>query len=107
MTHIIDVKEIAKNIRNSLKNEIAQLKSKYGKVPGLAVVQVGNVTASSVYVKAKSKNAQEVGIEVIDHHLDETISQSELLKLIDQLNKQDYEQLLFSNFQYRKQFQFQ
>jgi len=89
VTHIIDGKKIAQNLRNSLKNEIAQLKSKYGKVPGLAVVQVGNVAASSVYVKAKSKNAQEVGIEVIDHHLDETISQSELLKLIDQLNTQE------------------
>ena len=89
MTHIIDGKIIAQNLRDSLKNEIAQLKSKYGKVPGLAVVQVGNVAASSVYVKAKTKSAQEVGIEVIDHHLDGTISQTELLKLIDQLNKQN------------------
>jgi len=89
MTHLIDGKEIAKNLRNSLKNEIDQLKSKYGKVPGLAVVQVGNVAASSVYVKAKTKNAQEVGIEVIDHHLEESITQIDLLNLIDKLNKQD------------------
>mgnify|MGYP001456516283 CR=1 FL=1 len=89
MTHIIDGKEIAQNIRNSLKNEIAQLKSKYGKVPGLAVVQVGNVTASSVYVKAKTKSAQEVGIKIIDHHLEESITQIDLLNLIDKLNKQD------------------
>ena len=89
MTHIIDGKEIAQNLRNSLKNEIAQLKSKYSKVPGLAVVQVGNVVASSVYVKAKTKNAQEVGIEVIDHQLEESITQIDLLNLIDKLNKQD------------------
>ena len=89
MTHIINGKEIAQNLRNSLKNEITQLKSKYGKVPGLAVVQVGNVAASSVYVKAKTKNAQEVGIEVIDHHLEESITQIDLLNLIDKLNKQD------------------
>ena len=89
MTHIIDGKKIAQNLRDSLKNEIAQLKSKYGKVPGLAVVQVGNVSASSVYVKAKTKNAQEVGIEVIDHHLEESITQIDLLNLIDKLNKQD------------------
>jgi len=89
MTHIIDGKKIAQNLRNSLKNEINQLKSKYGKVPGLAVVQVGNVSASSVYVKAKTKNAQEVGIEVIDHHLEESITQTDLLNLIDRLNKQD------------------
>ena len=89
MTHIIDGKKIAQNLRNSLKNEIARLKSKYGKAPGLAVVQVGDVAASSVYVKAKTKNAQEVGIKVIDHHLEESISQIDLLNLIEKLNKQD------------------
>ena len=82
MTTIINGKEIAQNLRNSLKNEIAQLKSKFNKVPGLAVVQVGNVAASSVYVKAKTKNAQEVGIEVIDHHLEVSIKQIDLLNLI-------------------------
>ena len=55
MTLIIDGKKIAQNLRNSLQKEIGQLKSKYGKVPGLAVVQVGNVTASSVYEKQKLK----------------------------------------------------
>lgn len=89
MTLIIDGKKIAQNLRNSLQKEIGQLKSKYGKVPGLAVVQVGNVTASSVYVKAKTKSAQEVGIKVIDHHLEESITQIDLLNLIDKLNKQD------------------
>ena len=89
MTLIIDGKNIAQNLRNSLQKEIGQLKSKYGKVPGLAVVQVGNVTASSVYVKAKTKSAQEVGIKIIDHHLEESITQIDLLNLIDKLNKQD------------------
>jgi len=89
MTHIINGKEIAQNLRNNLKKEISTLKSKYGSIPGLAVIQVGNVAASSVYVKAKTKNAQEVGIEVIDHHLEEEISQEELLKLINTLNNQD------------------
>ena len=88
MTKIINGKEIAQNLRNSLKNEILELKKKYGKGPGLAVVQVGNVAASSVYVKAKTKNAQEVGIEVIDHHLEDTISQDELISLIENLNSQ-------------------
>ncbi len=89
MTLIIDGKKIAQNLRNSLQKEIGQLKSKYGKVPGLAVVQVGNVTASSVYVKAKTKSAQEVGIKIIDHHLEKSITQIDLLNLIDKLNKQD------------------
>ena len=89
MKKIINGKEIAQNLRNSLKNKIFELKKKFGKGPGLAVVQVGNVAASSVYVKAKTKNAQEVGIEVIDHHLEDTISQDELLGLIEKLNDQE------------------
>jgi len=89
MTTIINGKEIAQNLRDSIKKEILQLKENYNKVPGLAVVQVGNVAASSVYVKAKTKSAHEVGIEVIDHHVDETISQEELLRLIYKLNNQN------------------
>ncbi len=89
MTKLINGKEIAQNLRDELKKEIDNLKSKTGKVPGLAVVQVGNVAASSVYVKAKTKSAKEVGIEVIDHHLDEQTSEEKLLQLVMSLNKQE------------------
>jgi len=89
MTKVINGKEISQNLRNELKNEIDNLRSKTGKVPGLAVVQVGNVTASSVYVKAKTKSAKEVGIEVIDHHLKEETSEKELLQLVMNLNNQE------------------
>ena len=89
MSQIINGKEIAKDLRNSLKEEIIELKKQFNKSPGLAVVQVGNVAASSVYVKAKTKSAQEVGIEVIDHHLEESISEGELIILIKKLNKQE------------------
>ena len=89
MTHIINGKEIATNLRYNLKEEITKLKEKYNAVPGLAVIQVGNVAASSVYVKAKTKSAKEVGIEIIDHHLDETITEEQLLNLIDTLNNQN------------------
>ena len=89
MAQIINGKDIAQNLRHQIKTEIANLKEKYGKVPGLGVVQIGNVVASSVYVKAKTKNAHEVGIEVIDHHLDESTSQDQLLELINTLNNQD------------------
>ena len=88
MTIIIDGKEISKKLREDLNKEIKDLKKKYNAVPGLAVVQVGNVAASSVYVKAKTKSAKEVGIEVIDHHLEESISEEELLNLIEKLNTQ-------------------
>tara|TARA_Y100001960_G_C14705167_1_gene843910 strand:- start:504 stop:1388 length:885 start_codon:yes stop_codon:yes gene_type:complete len=86
---IIDGKKIAIDLRNTLKSEISILKNKYNSVPGLAVVQVGNVEASSVYVKAKTKNAKEVGIDVIDHHLDNGTSEKELLSLVDKLNNQN------------------
>lgn len=89
MTQIINGKEIAQNLRDSLKEEITELKNKFNKVPGLAVVQVGNVAASSVYVKAKTKSANEVGIEIIDHHLDESTTQVQLLELINKLNNQE------------------
>ena len=88
MTTLINGKEIAQNLRNELKKEIDDLKKRIGRVPGLAVVQVGNVAASSVYVKAKTKSAKEVGIEVIDHHLPDETTQEELLEIIDVLNKQ-------------------
>ena len=89
MAKLINGKEIAKNLRNELKKEIDNLKTKTGKVPGLAVVQVGNLTASSVYVESKTKSAKEVGIEVIDHHLNEETSEEELLQLVLTLNNQE------------------
>jgi len=89
MSKIISGKEIAQNLRNKLKQEISDLKNKTGSVPGLAVVQVGNVAASSVYVKAKTKSAIEVGIEVIDHHLPEETTEVELLKIVGNLNNQN------------------
>ena len=86
MTIILDGKKVAQKLKDNLKIEIEKLKSNFNRVPGLAVVQVGNVAASNVYVKAKTKAANEVGINVIDHHLEETTNQSELINLINQLN---------------------
>ena len=89
MAQIIDGKKVAQKLKDRLKIEIESLKSKFNRVPGLAVVQVGNVAASSVYVKAKTKSAIEVGIEVIDHHLEESTSQEELINLVLKLNTQN------------------
>ena len=86
MPKILDGKKVAQKLKDELKIEIDNLKSKFNCVPGLAVVQVGNVSASSVYVKAKTKAAKEVGINVFDHHLEETTSQDKLINLINQLN---------------------
>ena len=89
MKILIDGKQIAKDLRESLKDEIDLLKKKHNKVPGLAVVQIGNIAASSVYVKAKTKSAKEVGINVIDHHIEDSITQNELLELINRLNNNE------------------
>ena len=89
MPRILDGKKIAQNLKDQLKIEIESIKIKYNRVPGLAVIQVGNVAASSVYVKAKTKAAKEVGIDVIDHHLAETVNQDDLINLINQLNNND------------------
>ena len=86
MAHILDGKKIAQKLKDNLKVEIENIKLKFNRVPGLAVVQVGNVAASSIYVKAKTKAAKEVGINVFDHHLEETANQSELINLINVLN---------------------
>ena len=86
MPQILDGKKVAQKLKDELKIEIDNLKSKFNCVPGLAVVQVGNVSASSVYVKAKTKAAKEVGIDVFDHHLEETTDQDKLINLINKLN---------------------
>ena len=86
MPHILDGKKVAQKLKDNLKIEIENIKLKFNRVPGLAVVQVGNVAASSVYVKAKTKAAKEVGINVFDYHLEETTKQSELINLINELN---------------------
>ena len=86
MSQILDGKKVAQKLKDELKIEIENIKSKFNRVPGLAVVQVGNVAASSVYVKAKTKAAKEVGINVFDHHLEETTNQDKLINLINQLN---------------------
>ena len=89
MTKIIDGKKISQKLKDNLKIEIEEIKNTFKRVPGLAVVQVGNVAASSVYVKAKTRAAKEVGITVFDHHLDASITQTDLLNLIDDLNKNE------------------
>ena len=87
MTKIIDGKKISQKLKDNLKIEIENIKNSFNRVPGLAVVQVGDVAASSVYVKAKTKAAKEVGIIVFDHHLDASTTQSDLLHLINELNQ--------------------
>ena len=89
MPQILDGEKVAQKLKDQLKVEIENIKLKFNRIPGLAVIQVGNVAASSIYVKAKTKAAKEVGINVIDHHLEESTSQDDLINLINELNNND------------------
>jgi len=84
---IISGTEIAKQIREELKQEIAELKEKHKLVPGLATVLVGTDPASQSYVGGKEKTSIELGIHSERIDLPEKTSQSELMALIDRLNK--------------------
>ena len=81
MYKLIDGKEISKSIRSELSNKISLLK----KAVGLAVVLVGNNSASQVYVKNKIKACEEVGIKSFAHYLPENTSQTELENLLKKL----------------------
>lgn len=86
MTQIIDGKKISAEIKNELKQQVAGLKEK-GLEITLAVVQVGNNPASSVYVKNKKNACEYIGIRSLAYELPEETTQEELLHLIDELNE--------------------
>lgn len=88
MAQLIDGKLISTQIKDELKAEVATLKEK-GIVPCLAVIQVGNDPASSVYVNNKKKACAYIGIESLAYELEEDVSQEELLTIIDELNHND------------------
>ncbi len=83
---IIDGKTLAKNIRENLKSEVEELKSK-GINPKFAVILIGNDKASLTYVKSKNKACQELGIEYEEIILEENTTMQELLEIIESLNE--------------------
>ncbi|MCI8397748.1 MAG: bifunctional methylenetetrahydrofolate dehydrogenase/methenyltetrahydrofolate cyclohydrolase FolD [Clostridia bacterium] len=83
---IIDGKTLAKNIRENLKSEVEELKSK-GINPKFAVILVGNDKASLTYVKSKNKACQELGIEYEEIILEGNTTMQELLEIIESLNE--------------------
>ena len=88
MTHIIDGKKISKDIKDELKEKVAKLKEE-GKEITLAVIQVGNDPASSVYVGNKKKACEYIGIRSLAYEMKEETTQTELLELIKKLNEDD------------------
>jgi len=84
--NVINGKQIVADIRDKLKEEIDVLAAE-GFRPGLAVVLVGEDPASAVYVRNKAKACEQVGIYSEVHRLPAETSQTELLELVDKLNR--------------------
>ena len=86
MAKLIDGKMISKQIKDEIKEEVQKLKEN-GTEISLAVIQVGEDPASSVYVNNKKKACEYVGINSISYELKDTVTEQELLELIEELNE--------------------
>ena len=84
---IIDGKKEAAILREEIKNEIANLKKKTNKVPGLTVILIGEFAPSQIYVRNKEKNSKEVGINSNVLKYPSDVSEDEILNKIQELNK--------------------
>jgi len=86
---IIDGKAAAAEVRARVAEIAAEFARKAGRQPGLATVLVGEDPASAVYVRSKGKATSEAGMASFSHKLPDTTSETELLGLVDQLNRDD------------------
>ncbi|PYJ00442.1 MAG: bifunctional methylenetetrahydrofolate dehydrogenase/methenyltetrahydrofolate cyclohydrolase FolD [Verrucomicrobia bacterium] len=86
MAKLIDGRAIAEKVYVDLRRDIAELKAK-GVTPGLAVVLVGDNPASRAYVRSKDKMCRELGLHSIKLELPASITQTELLGRVDELNR--------------------
>ena len=84
--NIIDGKKIAEKIISEIKNKVITNQSEGVAPPGLAVIQVGEDPASSVYVRNKRKACEEVGMKSFNYDLDQSTTQKELIELVESLN---------------------
>ena len=86
---LIDGKKIAAELRDELRKEVADLKVKTNKVPGLTVILIGELAPSKIYVKMKEKAAVEVGIKSEIIRYPESVEEKTVLEKINQLNNDD------------------
>ncbi len=88
MAQLIDGKKISAEIKDELKKQVSELKAD-GKEITLAVIQVGNDPASSVYVGNKKKACEYIGIKSLAYELPEETTEEKLLSIIEELNNRD------------------
>lgn len=84
---VMDGKAVAAKVRAEVAARAREFAARYGRKPGLAVVQVGTDPASSVYVRNKRRSSVEAEIESFAHDLPETTPQAEILELVQSLNR--------------------
>jgi methylenetetrahydrofolate dehydrogenase (NADP+)/methenyltetrahydrofolate cyclohydrolase len=84
---VMDGKAVAAKVRAEVAIRAREFAARFGRRPGLAVVQVGQDPASSVYVRNKRRSSLEAEIESIAHDLPETTTQAEILELVHVLNR--------------------
>jgi methylenetetrahydrofolate dehydrogenase (NADP+) / methenyltetrahydrofolate cyclohydrolase len=86
---LLDGKAVAAKVRAEVAQRAAQFAARHGRRPGLAVVQVGEHPASSVYVRNKRRSSVEAGIESFAYDLPESASEDAILALVDALNRDE------------------
>jgi methylenetetrahydrofolate dehydrogenase (NADP+) / methenyltetrahydrofolate cyclohydrolase len=86
---LLDGKAVAAKVRAEVAQRAADFAARHGRRPGLAVVQVGDHPASSVYVRNKRRSCVEAGIESFAHDLPESASEAQILALVDALNRDE------------------
>ena len=86
---LIDGKKIAAELREELKEEVAELKTKYNKVPGLTVILIGDMAPSQIYVRNKEKSANEVGLKSEVIRYPDTVEEKTILEKIEELNNDE------------------
>ena len=86
---LIDGKKAAAELREELKQEVAELKTKYNKVPGLTVILIGDMAPSQIYVRNKEKSANEVGLKSEVIRYPDTVEEKTVLEKIEELNNDE------------------
>ena len=86
---LIDGKKAAAELREELKQEVSELKTKYNKVPGLTVILIGDMAPSQIYVRNKEKSANEVGLKSEVIRYPDTVEEKTVLEKIEELNKDE------------------
>ena len=86
---LIDGKKIAADLREELRQEVVELKSKYNKIPGLTVILIGDMAPSQIYVRMKEKAANEVGLKSEVIRYPEAVEEKTVLDKIEELNKDE------------------